>query len=157
MTIGDCSERAGNELMKIRVMNISDYESVYRVWMNTAGVGMRSIDDSRAGIEKFLKRNPTTNFVAEIDGKIIGVTLSGHDGRRGYIYHTAVTPECRGSGIGKALVQAVCEAMAEEGINKVALVVFKANDLGNAFWKSQGWEQRLDLNYYNLSLNEKNT
>lgn len=142
--------------MRIRVMTMDDYEKVYRLWTNTAGVGMRSLDDSPEGINKFLKRNPTTNFVTEIDSEIVGVTLSGHDGRRGYIYHTAVIPECRGKGIGKALVQAVYEAMAKEGINKIALVVFSTNELGNGFWQRQGWEQRLDLNYYNLSLNQKN-
>lgn len=142
--------------MNIRIMTMEDYEAVYRLWTNTNGVGMRSLDDSPAGIEKFLRRNPNTNFVAEVGQEIVGVTLSGHDGRRGYIYHTAVKPEFRGQGIGKALIDAVLRAMENEGINKVALVVFKTNELGNGFWQSQGWEHRLDLNYYNLSLNKKN-
>lgn len=142
--------------MNIRLMTMDDYNEIYKVWTSIPGVGMRSLDDSPEGIEKFLKRNPNTNFVAEIGSEIVGVTLSGHDGRRGYIYHTAVKLEFRGQGIGKALVKAVCEAMAKEGINKIAFVVFKNNELGNAFWQSQGWEQRLDLNYYNLSLNSKN-
>jgi len=137
-------------------MTMEDYEDVYQLWTSTPGMGMRSLDDSSVGIEKFLKRNPNTNFVAEIEQEIVGVTLSGHDGRRGYIYHTAVKPSYRSRGIGKALVGAVYEAMAKEGINKIALVVFKTNDLGNEFWQRQGWEQRQDLNYYNLSLNRKN-
>lgn len=142
--------------MKIRVMTMDDYEAVYAVWTGTPGVGMRSLDDSPEGIAKFLLRNPNTNFVAEVGNTIVGVTLSGHDGRRGYLYHTAVKQEHRGKGIGKALVQAVCDSMAKEGINKVALVVFRTNEIGNEFWQRQGWEQRLDLNYYTLSLNKKN-
>lgn len=142
--------------MQIRNMVIDDYDSVFKLWTNTAGMGMRSLDDTREGIKKFLERNPSTNFVAIEDGKIVGVTLGGHDGRRGYIYHTAVDTEYRGRGIGKQLVEAVVCAFKEEGINKAALVVFGSNNLGNEFWKSLGWEQRTDLNYYNKSLNDMN-
>lgn len=84
--------------MEIRIMTISDYEETFKLWSNTAGMGMRSLDDSYEGIIKFLKRNPTTNFVARIDEKIVGVILCGHDGRRGYIYHTAVDEKNRGHG-----------------------------------------------------------
>ena len=142
--------------MEIKMMTISDYEKVYELWTNTAGMGIRSLDDSKEGIEKFFKRNPTTNFVAMLDDKIIGVILSGHDGRRGYIYHAAVDIRYRGNGIGKLLVNRALEALEKEGINKVALVVFKNNDIGNAFWDSIGFEERVDLNYRNKSINIKN-
>ena len=72
---------------------------------------IRSYYDSYAGIEKFLKRNPATCFVAEDDSRLIGVILSGHDGRRGYIYHAAVASDYRSRGIGTALVEHVVEAM----------------------------------------------
>lgn len=142
--------------MEIRTMVIEDYENAYKLWTNTKGMGMRSLDDSKDGITKFLKRNPTTNFVATNDDEIIGVILSGHDGRRGYIYHAAVNENCRKQGIGTNLLEAVYKSMKEEGINKVALVVFKTNAIGNAFWKSSGLEERVDLNYFNMSLNNKN-
>ena len=142
--------------MEIRVITIEDYEQVYKLWTNTAGIGMRSLDDSREGISKFLKRNPTSNFVAIVNDEIIGVILSGHDGRRGYIYHAVVKEEFRKQGIGKALIESVYKALENEGINKVGLVVFKTNNIGNPFWKSQGWEERTDLNYYNKSLNINN-
>ncbi|MBP1925383.1 ribosomal protein S18 acetylase RimI-like enzyme [Sedimentibacter acidaminivorans] len=119
-------------------------------------MGMRSLDDSKDGIAKFLTRNPSTNFVAKINNEIIGVILSGHDGRRGYIYHASVNVNYRNQGVGTKLLEAVYKSMKEEGINKVALVVFKTNDIGNTFWKSSGLEERNDLNYYNISLNSQN-
>ena len=76
--------------MKIRVMLMEDYDAVYSLWIRTPGMGLNRVDDSREGIEKYLKRNPTTCFIAEEEGRLIGVILSGHDGRRGYIHHTAV-------------------------------------------------------------------
>lgn len=142
--------------MNIRLMTISDYEAVYSLWSNTAGMGMRSLDDSLDGITRFLKCNPTTSFVSEIEDNINGVILCGHDGRRGYIYHTAVKPDCRKQGIGKALVEAAVNALKEERINKVALVVFNTNDLGNTFWESVGFTKRDDLIYMNMSINQEN-
>jgi ribosomal protein S18 acetylase RimI-like enzyme len=141
----------------IRVMTIDDYEQVFRLWTGTAGVGMRSLDDSEPGIRKFLERNPNTCFVAEIDGSLAGVILSGHDGRRAYIYHTAVKEAYRGRGIGKALVDAVETAMKKEGINKIALVAFRTNETGNRFWEKQDYCDRPDLVYRNKSLNTANT
>ncbi|WP_160692022.1 GNAT family N-acetyltransferase [Clostridium sp. C2-6-12] len=142
--------------MDIRKMTIDDYENIYELWMNTSGMGMRSVDDSKEGIEKYLNRNPETCFVAEVENEIVGVILSGHDGRRGYIYHTSVKETTRKNGVGKALVNAAMEALKAEGINKVALVAFNTNELGNSFWEAEGFEERKDLVYRNKSLNNNN-
>lgn len=142
--------------MNIRKMTIKDYEEVYELWSNTSGMGMRSIDDSKEGIERYLNRNPETCFIAEEENDIVGVILSGHDGRRGYIYHTSVKEIVRNKGIGKALVNAAMEALKAEGINKAALVAFCTNELGNSFWEAQGFEARKDLVYRNRTLNSSN-
>ena len=71
----------------IREMTLEDYDEVYALWMGIHGFGIRSIDDSKEGVERFLKRNPTTSMVAVADGKIVGAILCGHDGRRGCLYH----------------------------------------------------------------------
>lgn len=142
--------------MEIVEMKISNYEDIFILWTSTPGMGLRNLDDSKEGIDKFLRRNPTTNFIAEEDGEIVGSILCGHDGRRGYIYHTAVDMRYRGKGIGKNLVNSVINALKLEGINKATLVVFTNNEVGNGFWRSMGWEKREDLNYYNLSINKEN-
>ena len=67
----------------IRTMTIEDYEQVHDLWMKIHGFGIRSVDDSKEGVERFLKRNPTTSVVAVEDDKIVGAILCGHDGRRG--------------------------------------------------------------------------
>lgn len=58
--------------VNVRIMTIHDYEGVYDLWLNTAGMGLNNLDDSKSGIEKFLRRNPNTCFVAEKDSKTIG-------------------------------------------------------------------------------------
>ena len=62
---------------KIRVMTIEDYEQVHDLWMSIHGFGIRSIDDSYEGVERFIKRNPTTSVVAVADGRIVGSILCG--------------------------------------------------------------------------------
>ncbi len=138
--------------MKIRLMTILDYEAVYLLWLSCKGMGLNDIDDSEDGIKRFLKRNPETCFVAEQDSKLAGVIMAGNDGRRGYIYHTAVLSEHRNKGVGTQLVQAALNSLYNLGITKVALVVFERNHTGNAFWEKQGFTVRDDLIYRNLSL-----
>lgn len=140
----------------IRTMMIEDYEQVYALWKKIHGFGLRSIDDSREGVGKFLKRNPTTSVVAVEDGKIVGAILCGHDGRRGSLYHVCVDEAYRRRGIGRAMVVQSMEALKEEGISNVSLIAFTQNDIGNAFWNTIGWNERQDLNYYDFVLNTEN-
>lgn len=139
---------------RIRPMTIKDYEQVYDLWINTAGMGLNTTDDSIEGISRYLIRNPNTCFVAEYKDELIGVIISGHDGRRGFIYHTAVKAEYRRKGIGIKLVDSAMAALEKEGINKVALVVFDKNISGNAFWENLGFTVREDLVYRNKNIHE---
>lgn len=140
--------------MTIRVMTIDDYEGVYDLWIHTPGMGLNTTDDSKEGITQYIKRNPTSSFVAECDGKIIGVIMAGHDGRRGFIHHTAVLPTYRKQGIATKLVEHAMCALEKEGIHKVSLVVFSKNELGNAFWECIGFTSRDDLTYRNKNIHE---
>lgn len=135
-------------------MSLEDYGAVYALWLSCKGMGLNSVDDSQDGIKRFLLRNPETCFVAEENSEIIGAIIAGNDGRRGYIYHTAVSPLCRHKGIGTALVQKALNALSNLGISKTALVVFDRNEDGNAFWENQGFTVRSDLTYRNKSLVE---
>jgi len=143
-------------LYEIRTMTIEDYDAVYELWMSIHGFGIRSIDDSREGVARFLIRNPSTSVVAIADGKVVGAILCGHDGRRGCLYHVCVHENYRKHGIGKAMAVACMRALQAEHINKVNLIAFKSNEIGNQFWKGEEWTFRDDLNYYDFTLNEQN-
>ena len=141
----------------IRTMTIEDYQGLHDLWMTIHGFGIRSIDDSREGVERFLKRNPATSVVAVAqDGSIVGGILCGHDGRRGCLYHVCVQEDYRKHGIGKRMVTECMRRLQEEQISKVNLVAFKDNALGNFFWNEEGWTLREDLNTYDFVLNEEN-
>lgn len=143
--------------MEIRSMTITDYPDVYELWISSAGMGLNDLDDSKEGIDKFLKRNPTTCFVATEGNKVVGVIIAGHDGRRGYIYHTAVAKQYKRQGIGRKLAESALKALSEEGINKVALLVFNHNEGAKEFWKKMGFAARTpeegdDIVYYDKAL-----
>ncbi|SDB45053.1 Ribosomal protein S18 acetylase RimI [Ruminococcaceae bacterium FB2012] len=138
--------------MKIRNMKLDDYDAVYAIWISCPGMGLNDVDDSREGIERFLARNPESCFVAEDGGEVVGVILAGNDGRRGYIYHTAVQSGRQREGIATALVNAAMDALERLGISKAALVVFDRNEIGNAFGENIGFSVRHDLVYRNRSI-----
>lgn len=144
------------ENVTIRPMTRNDYANVYKLWMTIKGFGIRSIDDSEEGVGRFLKRNPKTSMVALDGERVVGAILCGHDGRRGCFYHVCVHADYRKQGIGKAMAVACMRALQEEQINKVCLIAFKSNEVGNRFWKSVGWTFREDLNYYDFTLNDAN-
>lgn len=138
----------------IRTMTIDDYDKVYAFWMSCKNMGFNNLDDSKEGIDRFLKRNPGISFVAEEADRVIGTVLTGHDGRRGYIYHMAVAEDCRRQGIAARLLEKSIDALKEEGIHKAALLVFNRNEAGNGFWESQGFSAREDVTYRNRALTE---
>lgn len=146
----------GTMKILVREMTLEDYDSVYKLWMSIQGFGIRSIDDSREGVARFLKRNPTTSVVAEQNGRIVGSILCGHDGRTGFFYHVCVAKDYRQHGVGHRMAHFAMRALQAEGVNKVSLIAFKSNDLGNAFWRNVGWTERTDVNYYDFVLNEEN-
>ena len=136
-------------MINISVMTIDDYDGIYSLWLENHEVAINPADDSREGISKYLNRNPSTSFVAKDDDKIIGTIMAGHDGRRGFFHHVFVSPDYRGQGIGRKLVNSAMSALENEGINKVALVAFKDNELGNMFWDKMKFTVRDDLFYRN--------
>lgn len=147
--------------INIRPVVIGDYDLIYELWNSTeqARRAMNPVGDSRKGIERYLKRNPTTCFLAYLNEctenhKIVGVILTGHDGRRAIVHHLCVRPDFCRQGVARMLVKKAEEALRKEGITKVFGLVFKDNIAANDFWENQGYTIRTNLNYRNKSLNE---
>lgn len=136
-------------------MTITDYDEVLALWQRCEGVGLSDADSLR-NIRQYLDHNPGRSFVALMDDKVVGAVLAGHDGRRGYIYHLAVHPDCRRHGIGRNLVDRCLKALIDSGIMKCHIFIFNDNVAGIEFWKAAGWMPRSDIGVisktFNLSL-----
>ena len=141
--------------VQILPMRESDYDAVRALWMTIRGFGIRALDDSREDVARFIRRNPTTSVVAVAGGRIGGSILCGSDGRQGALYHVCVAREYRRRRIGTRMVGYCMARLREMGINKVSLIAFANNNVGNAFWRQIGWKKS-DVNYYEFLLNEKN-
>jgi putative acetyltransferase len=108
--------------------------------------------DTRAAISAFLRRNPRFSFLAEKDGRIIGAVLCGHDGRRGYLHHLAVSKRHRQRGIGQQLVSACLAKLRKAGIQKCNIFIFANNASGMKFWTHTGWSLRPELRLMQIRL-----
>jgi ribosomal protein S18 acetylase RimI-like enzyme len=132
---------------RIREMVPTDYALLRTLWVSSEGVGL-SDADSPAGFERFLKRSPGLSFVALNCDRLVGGVLCGHDGRRGYIHHLAVSSSHRRRGVARALVARCLSSFRAEGIQKCHVFVFDENEEGKLFWETSGWPARVELVMY---------
>jgi N-acetylglutamate synthase len=120
------------------VMN--DYDGAIALWQSVEGVEICE-GDSREEIQEFIRRNPRLSQVAEADGRIVGVAMCGHDGRRGWIYHLAVATECRGQKVGTRLLDGCMNGLRSAGLKRAIILVAGDNPAGREFWLRNGWEE----------------
>lgn len=125
--------------IKTRAFEIADYDAALQLWSRVEGVEIAE-GDSSDEIARFLAQNPHLSRVAEDNKTVIGVSLCGHDGRRGYIYHLAVAPEYHGRGVGRKLVAECLDGLGKLGLKRALILVADDNPKGQAFWRRCGWE-----------------
>jgi putative acetyltransferase len=134
-----------------RTITREDYPNLLELWKALPGIGLSSAD-SEESIGFFLDRNPGLSYLAEEEGRIIGTVLTGHDGRRGYLYHLAVHPDCRRRGIGTRLAELAITGLKQQGLQKCHIMVFKDNKAGTDFWQAARWQLRQDITILSLEL-----
>jgi ribosomal protein S18 acetylase RimI-like enzyme len=134
-------------------MTVDDIPAALALWQGAEGMTLRAADrpDSLA---RFLARNRGCNFVAVAGGEVAGVSLAGHDGRRGYLHHVAVRRDQQRQGLGRLLVEACTAALKAEGIEKVNFFVKADNAAGLAFWLGLGAIRRDELVAVSLILSD---
>lgn len=117
------------ENMNIRPMAEKDCDAIHMLW-ETHGVKTKADSAAHETHERtirFLRRNPSTCFVAEKDGEIVGTIMGGHDGYRGFIYQFMVEKNNRRQGIGKQLLETVMPSMTEAQLVSVEVIATPAN------------------------------
>lgn len=137
--------------LRIRELELADYESAIGLWSQVPGLS-QSIDDAKRNIERFLLRNEGLSLAAEISGELVGTLLSGHDGRRGFLYHLAVDSRYWRQGIGRKLVYCCLAKLKQEGIGKCHVFVFADNAAGVEFWERMGFNRRGDIITYSKTV-----
>src|SRR5262245_1551984 len=124
--------------LRIREFHPDDAAAVAALWRRVFQ------DDSRwrAPEAVFARRRRHQRelfLVATVDGAIVGTTLAGYDGHRGWLYRVAVTPERHRHGIGRALVQEAERRLAQRGCAKINLQIEGENGHVVAFYERLGY------------------
>jgi N-acetylglutamate synthase len=133
--------------MRILELTLDRYDEVFALMRSTPGITVRDAD-SKPAMARYLGRNSGLSFIAEVDGKIVGCALCGHDGRRGYLQHVLVAPEFRKRGIANTLVTRCLDGLEIIGITKTHIDVFVTNEIANTYWRRRGWKLRDDIVRY---------
>jgi ribosomal protein S18 acetylase RimI-like enzyme len=128
-----------------------DYQQVYTLWSQAGpGIHLRRSDEPQE-IAKKLQRDADLFLVAQIDHQIVGTIMGGFDGRRGMMYHLAISPPYRKQGIGSALVDELENRLRAKGCIRYYLLVTPDNQEAIRFYENRGWEQ-MDLYTYAMDL-----
>ncbi|MGR2952382.1 GNAT family N-acetyltransferase [Vibrio vulnificus] len=142
-------------MVKIREMDIADYDDVIKLWGQTEGMSLRDAD-SKESINNYLIRNPNLSFVAMSANKIVGAVLVGTDGRRGYLQHLVVSSSFRGKNLGRELVSQAISALANVGVPKTHLFVYNENVNAQQFYEKLGWFPRDEVRMYSYNSSSNN-
>ena len=136
--------------MELRTMHIDDYDALIACWEDQSGITLSDCD-TQAGMLRFLQRNPDLSVVAEVDGKIVGTLMCGHDGRRGYLHHMWTDSAMRGQGIARSLFEQCIKRLEALSIFKAHLFVLIENHAAQAFWQSVGCEERTNIKIFSYT------
>ena len=131
-----------------------DYDSLIDLWRNAGpGIGI-SASDSLPELTKKMKAAPELFLVAiPTDGNtIVGSAIGGYDGRRGLIYHLAVSPHLRNSGLGSKLLAEVEKRLSEMGCKKAYLLVKRGNPALETYYEKRDWVAMDDIRLYGKNL-----
>ena len=103
-------------------------------------------------------------WLAELDGEVVGsITLYDVGGGGGRLGHLVLTPEARGSGAGRRLVELVLEAARAAGYGRLELGTFSDLTPAISLYRSVGfvkvsgermlrWGREMDWESYELAL-----
>lgn len=123
--------------MRIREYQMSDFESVTRLWQNRR-LPLGPLE-SREALETRLQRDADLFLVAEENGVTLAAVVGSWDGRRGYVCNLAVDPLFERMGIGRRLLQEVERRLVERGAREVALLVPRESVIAQEFFRECGF------------------
>ena len=138
--------------MKLQKIKKSDLISLIEFWEAFEAIDLNEHDDVPKQLYKFIKKNRALNYCIYDDHKIVASILSGHDGRRGTIYHLAVRKDFQNHGLSRLLIDKVCLELKKQKIYKVNITVFTNAAESVSFWEHMHWQRREELYMYSLIL-----
>lgn len=131
--------------IRIRPLDEMDISAIVGIDEKIGGAYRPEVWERRIGY--YLRRDPETSVVAEVDGRVVGFMLgevrSGEFGLEeptGWIEVLGVDPEHRGRALGRQMAEALLRHFRERGAHGVRTLVDEESEELRSFFSSVGFE-----------------
>lgn len=131
--------------IRIRPLDEMDISAIVGIDEKIGGAYRPEVWERRIGY--YVRRDPETSVVAEVDGRVVGFMLgevrSGEFGLEeptGWIEVLGVDPEHRGRALGRQMAEALLQHFRERGAHSVRTLVDERNEELRSFFSSAGFE-----------------
>jgi ribosomal protein S18 acetylase RimI-like enzyme len=121
----------------IRDAVLEDIATILDIWRNSEQ--RPSLTDNEEVVSSIINEYPGSLFVADVQGKIVGVLIAAFDGWRGNMYRLAVDPDYRRRGLARALVNEGEMRLARRGVKRVTALVEADHPWATKFWEEMGY------------------
>ncbi len=130
-----------------REMRMDEYQLVQRLW-NEAGLPFRPEGRDRPDrVAREIQQGTAVFLLAEVDGRLAGVVLGTHDGRKGWINRLAVAPAYQRRGIARRLLREAEDWLEARGLEVVAALIESHNQESLNFFRAIGYLHATDVEY----------
>ncbi len=134
--------------MRVRTYDRADLEACRALWVELTDWHRRLYDDASLGghdpgriFDEHLKRvGPEHVWVAEENGRLVGLAGVIVRGRHGELEPIVVSEGARGHGVGRALAEAVRAAAVAEGLTRLAARPAARNTGAVRFFHALGFD-----------------
>jgi len=135
-------------VVAVRVLTIADYDQAMAVWQRSGLHSLRpSGRDSREAFAEQLTSGTQKLIGLELHGNLVGVVLTTHDGRKGWINRLAVLPELRRRGYAQQLVAEAERVLRSQGITVIAVLIEPDNQESLALFQQLGYAELPGMHY----------
>ena len=100
----------------------------------------RPWNDATADFERAVNGVTSDILLLENEGHLAATVMVGDDGHRGWVYYLGVSPDHRGKGLGRTLMEAAETWLRERSAPKIQLMVRDDNESAIGFYKALGYE-----------------
>ena len=127
--------------MELKTLDIEDYDAVMALWRRS-GLPTRPLGrDSREAFARQFENGAQTALGLEEKGRLIGVIIATHDGRKGWINRLAVDPDRRRQGHARRLIVAAEETLRAQGMHVIAVLIENHNAASLTLFEQAGYLQ----------------
>jgi ribosomal protein S18 acetylase RimI-like enzyme len=136
-----------NAELTIVALTAEDYDAVRKLW-EQAGLPIRAAGrDSREQFAGQLAGGLQNVVGARLGDRLVGVVVTTHDGRKGWINRLAVHPDFRRQGLGLRLIAEAERVLHEQGLLIIAALIEDWNQSSLALFERAGYVEYPGIHY----------